>query len=713
MPIEKRKRLRIRRVGPFLAEVTNHLDPTYMGSLEVVLKKGTISSIYDQNQTFIVRYLNPFYGVTSVRFEGNNPGDFNDSQKSYGMWMIPPDVGSTVMVIFVDADPNQGYWFGCIQDEFQNHMIPGIAASKNVLMTEAQRRKYGTSYLPVSEFLKKTQTLDIPDINKIPKPIHPFADRLLAQGLLLDTIRGVTSSGARRDLPSNVFGISTPGPLDTSDGSRKGKVGYGAGKPAPVSRLGGSSFVMDDGDDKGENELVRIRTRTGHQILLHNSQDLIYIANSKGTAWIELTSNGKIDIFAQDSVSIHTENDFNFRADRDINLEAGRDINIRASGSMQTNIERSYYLTVNDDAKITIRNKKDEVIGQDMKLSVGQSINMTSEYNTRITSKVSMDLSAARNMRQGAGGTFFVSAMGNYIESANEIHMNGPVAEVPNLAELAESPPPLPLYTLPNRKVEAGWVDGNFYKAPSISSIMQRVPTHEPWDQHENINVVRFSSTSTDVVIGPTKVVMPTSVPPVNNVPPSTVITPASTPSANEVLPSTAEAQSKSWSLDTSFIKKVKEVSAVLRCDYIDLLACMSFETGKTFDPSVRNKIGATGLIQFLPTTAKNVLGTTVDYLASLTRTKQMDWVLSYFKKNPLARVSKPSLEDLYMAILYPVAVGKPNSYVLFRTGTRAYQLNAGLDIGKKGYITKEDAATKVREHIPYVKQQLAKSGLA
>ncbi|MFM6199336.1 MAG: hypothetical protein ACKPE1_09375, partial [Dolichospermum sp.] len=66
------------------------------------------------------------------------------------------------------------------------------------------------------------------------------------------------------------------------------------------------SFVMDDGDKDGQNELVRIRTRTGHQILLHNSADLIYIANAKGTAWVELTSNGKIDIFAQDSVSIHT-----------------------------------------------------------------------------------------------------------------------------------------------------------------------------------------------------------------------------------------------------------------------------------------------------------------------------------------------------------------------------------------------------------------------
>jgi predicted chitinase len=479
MSFEERIRSRLPAPGPYLAEITNNLDPTYMGGLEVALLKGVPNNFDKQSETYIVRYLNPFYGATSIRFEGANSGDFNDVQKSYGMWFVPPDIGTRIMVIFIDGDPNQGYWFGCVQETYQNHMIPGLAASRQVVLTPEQERKYGTDFLPVAEFNKLTLKLENSNFNRIGKPVHPFADRLLAQGLLLDTVRGVTSSSARRDAPSSVFGISTPGPLDTSPGAKRGQIGYDEKKSVPVSRLGGSTFVMDDGDKNGENELVRIRTRTGHQILLHNSQDLIYIANSKGTAWVELTSNGKIDIYARDSVSIHTEQDFNFRADRDINLEAGRNINIRSLGNMETNIAGHYFLIVDDNAKIAIKNDKEETIGQDLKLSVGQDTHLLTTNNTMFST----------------GKQFNIAAGGQYRETALEIHMNGPAA---TSAQAAALPPLLQTYSLPNRKISEGWANGNFYKSANITSIMQRVPTHEPWDQHENINPTKFSPPATD-----------------------------------------------------------------------------------------------------------------------------------------------------------------------------------------------------------------------
>ena len=501
MATEGRTRSPLSRPGPYLAEVTNHLDKTYMGCLEVAIFEGMPSATKSQGETYVVRHLSPFAGGTSIRNEGNNSSDFNDVQKSYGMWMVPPDIGTTVMVIFIDGDPNQGFWMGCVSDTFQNHMIPGIAASRQVQMTDEQRRKYGTDYLPVAEFHKKSKDLQNPNPERFARPIHPFADRLLQQGLLLDTIRGVTSSSARREVPSGVFGISTPGPLDTSPGAKRGSIGYTETTRAPISRLGGTTFVMDDGDVNGQNELVRLRTRTGHQILMHNSQDLVYIANSKGTAWIELTSNGKVDIYATDSVSIHTENDFNFRANRDINIEAGRNIHIKAGNNMETNITGYNYLIVDKDQKISIRGDHEETIGETAKINIGNSYNLGSGRDIKLSAEGSTNLASVGNINLGTNAQLNLSATGNILETGANIHMNGPTAGAPALAESATIPPYLSLFNVPNRSVNAGWANGKFYNTATISTIMQRVPTHEPWPQHENINSIKFSPAATDVTL--------------------------------------------------------------------------------------------------------------------------------------------------------------------------------------------------------------------
>jgi hypothetical protein len=126
------------------------------------------------------------------------------------------------------------------------------------------------------------------------------------------------------------------------------------------------------------------------------------------------------------------------------------------------------------------------------------------------------------------------------------------------------------------------------------------------------------------------------------------------------------------------------------------LMACMAFESGETFSPSVRNAAGsgAIGLIQFMPATAKG-LGTTSDHLADMTAEQQLEWVHRYFLpyKGKLSRLS-----DVYMAILWPAAIGKPDTAPLWDASTRptTYRQNAGLDANKDLTITKGEAAAKV-----------------
>ena len=134
--------------GPYLAKIVSHLDPTYMGILEVQLLHEVGNDDSREGQLHQVKYMSPFYGVTGVEYVGKDPDDYNNTQKSYGMWMIPPDVGTTVVVIFIEGDPKKGYWIGCVQDDNMNFMVPGYAATKYVVEDSKQTDK---TRVPVAE----------------------------------------------------------------------------------------------------------------------------------------------------------------------------------------------------------------------------------------------------------------------------------------------------------------------------------------------------------------------------------------------------------------------------------------------------------------------------------------------------------------------------------------------------------------------------------
>jgi hypothetical protein len=155
------------------------------------------------------------------------------------------------------------------------------------------------------------------------------------------------------------------------------------------------------------------------------------------------------------------------------------------------------------------------------------------------------------------------------------------------------------------------------------------------------------------------------------------------------------------------------KVSSVFRdrvwwiCDELnlnpdDLMACMAWESGRTFSASKKNLAGsgATGLIQFMPTTAQEL----ADYrntalstasLAKMTAEDQLTWVYWYFHMQIHRHGPISGLSDTYMAILWPSAIGKPDDYALF-TGGIAYRQNAGLDLNKDGQVTKAECASKL-----------------
>lgn len=145
-----------------------------------------------------------------------------------------------------------------------------------------------------------------------------------------------------------------------------------------------------------------------------------------------------------------------------------------------------------------------------------------------------------------------------------------------------------------------------------------------------------------------------------------------------------------------TFRERVQWVAGQLGVEASDLMACMAWESGRSFSPSVRNMAGsgATGLIQFMPATAVK-LGTTTDALARLSAEDQLNFVFKYFE--PYAGKLK-TLSDLYMAILWPAAVGKPDDYELWNAATRptTFRQNAGLDANHDRSIVKAEVAAKL-----------------
>jgi len=270
-------------MGVFLGKVVSVKDDTYQNQIYVeIIGQETLSDKGEEDKKIYhkVRRLMSFGGAF------HHPDASND----YGMMAPPPEEGSEVLVAFTGME-QEGYLLGVLSDLGRNAQLPGLSTGIT---------REGT-IAPAFE-------LDVKSTDGIVRTRHDQSEKLAEQGLLLDPVRGLTSSGGRRESPINLFGVQTPG---------------------------GHSLVMDDGtrnDDKhlvpdkaripGKNDLVRMRTRQGAQVLMHDSTGIVYIINQDGSAWIQMSKNGDIDVYSENKISMHCENDMNLHVGGDFNLDA-------------------------------------------------------------------------------------------------------------------------------------------------------------------------------------------------------------------------------------------------------------------------------------------------------------------------------------------------------------------------------------------------------
>jgi len=433
---------------PYIGIVKNNLDPTRGGRLQVWIPD--LGGDEDDKLNWrTVSYSSPYMGYTTSKQKSTDPLDNNNTfegvSHTYGMWMVPPDLGVHVIVLFIAGDPLRGYWISCVNPNLSHHMIPALAGSPNAIDGKGVPT-------PVVEFNENvTENVTNPAFYNIVKPIHKIQAKILqTQGLDRDPIRGPISSSSQRETPSQVFGISTPGrPLNDPADDKEYVSKLNADTLPPEyfkikSRKGGHTFVMDDGATLGQDQLVRLRSAKGHQVLMHDTGNTLYISHADGTSWVELTNDGQVKIYSKSNFSIRAEGSINLHSDADINFNAVNNINLKAGNKIQAESDKTTLLTG----------------------SLGIETHNDTEF--KIGGRFLLETSGQISLK--AGATYA-------LEAPTILNNSGGTQNVQGVKELKQN-------KFSDTSLNAGlWIN----KPNILNSIVTVAPSHEPYNRGETV----------------------------------------------------------------------------------------------------------------------------------------------------------------------------------------------------------------------------------
>jgi hypothetical protein len=443
------------RNSPIIGVVKNNIDPNHSGRIDVYIADFGARDPNDSKNWTTVGYMSPFFGSTmpSGPKGEKDYGSYSQNPSSYGMWFSPPDIGSKVVCIFINGDANYGYYIGSVMDAELLQMVPAIGTNtknSSVIFNGGEAKSYGgATQLPVTNInTNNSKITNTAGFLNAPKPVHSYSASIyFQQGLLRDPVRGPVSSSALRESPSRVgWGVSTPGrPIyqggftDETITKQKGSENTDALKI--VARRSGHTMVMDDGDVAGKDQFIRLRTALGHQILMSDDGQTLFIIHSNGQSYIELGKEGTIDMYSTNSVNIRTQGDLNLHADNNININAKKDLNI-AADNIKVNATKNY----------------------DLRVGANFSGYTMGKYTVKVNGAMSMG--AAGEGSYASGGTMYVNGS---VINLNTGSTSNPPAEVPLIPQVAHTD------TLGDKTK-------GYAAAPGLLlSIVSRAPAHAPW----------------------------------------------------------------------------------------------------------------------------------------------------------------------------------------------------------------------------------------
>jgi hypothetical protein len=198
---------------------------------------------------------------------------------------------------------------------------------------------------------------------------------------------------------------------------------------------------MDDGDVIGRDQLVRIRTALGHQILMSDDGQTLMILHSNGQSYIELGKEGTVDIYSTNSFNVRTQGDLNLHADQNVNIHAVGKLNIQA-----------------------------------------KSINTNSETTTQMRAATDINFGALGKITGLAGGAIAWGASGDAsLVAGGQAYVNGSKVNL-NSGSPGTSPATVPNIPLIAQTDTLHDQSKGYIAAPAkLLTICSRAPAHAPW----------------------------------------------------------------------------------------------------------------------------------------------------------------------------------------------------------------------------------------
>jgi hypothetical protein len=339
-------------------------DPSQMGRMKIWVP-SVDGELYNIEDLPWATYVSPMAGQTRD-YPAGPGGSVTEGFMSYGFWAVPKS-GALCVVGFLYGDPNRRVYMGSFFRDHGNRSLP------------TGRNRSDLAKAPVSD------TFD---------PVEPQTTNLSAQFSGQLEAPEATSRGS--------YERSVAQDKTDKDGSQ----GYQAdliepkgadGKPQydpqtyVLTTPGRHSLIMQDNPANGR---LRLKTAAGHQIILDDANERIYVSTARGLSWFEMDQDGRIHVYGADSFSLSSGGSINLTAVKNVNISAGKDVNMQASGVM--------------------------------KLAACGTMNVS-----------------GKGVNLDSGADFNILAAGSLIQTGSNIHLNGPGA---GSADCPDAPDTIPTH---------------------------------------------------------------------------------------------------------------------------------------------------------------------------------------------------------------------------------------------------------------------------